>query len=62
MIFIVNKHQPFEQQAVIQDQNSWKTRIKGIVAAAAGAAGSAFLGTVGGRVGEAAANAVLRPQ
>ena len=51
-----------EQQAVIQDQNSWKTRIKGIVAAAAGAAGSAFLGTVGGRVGEAAANAVLRPQ
>lgn len=50
-----------EQQAVIQDQNSWKTRIKGIVAAAAGAAGSAFLGTVGGRVGEAAANAVFRP-
>ena len=50
-----------EQQAVVQDQNSWKTRIKGIVAAAAGAAGSAFLGTVGGRVGESAANAVFRP-
>ena len=49
-----------EQQAVVQDQNSWRTRIKGIVAAAAGAAGSAFLGTVGGRVGEAAANAVLK--
>lgn len=51
-----------EQQAVIQDQNSWKTRIKGIIAAAAGAAGSAFLGTVGGRVGEAAANAVFNPR
>ena len=50
-----------EQQAVVQDQNSWKTRIKGVVAAAAGAAGSAFLGTVGGRVGEAAANAVFKP-
>lgn len=49
-----------EQQAVIQDQNSWKTRIKGIVATAAGAAGSAFLGNVGGRVGEAAANALLK--
>ena len=50
-----------EQQAVVQDQNSWKTRIKGVIAAAAGAAGSAFLGTVGGRVGEAAANAVFKP-
>ncbi|MBQ3343493.1 MAG: hypothetical protein IJG84_16455 [Kiritimatiellae bacterium] len=49
-----------EQQAVVQDQNSWKTRIKGVVATAAGAAGSAFLGNVGGRVGEAAAAAILR--
>ena len=49
-----------EQEAVEQDQNSWKTRIKGIVSSAAGAAGSAFLGGVGSRVGEAAAQAVFK--
>lgn len=49
-----------EQQAVVQDQNSWKTRIKGVVATAIGATGSAFLGNVGGRAGEAAANALLK--
>ena len=49
-----------EQEAVVQDQNSWKTRIKGIVSSAAGAAGSAFLGGVGSRVGEAAAQAVFK--
>jgi len=48
-----------EQEAVVQDQNSWKTRVKGIVSAAAGAAGSAFLGGVGSRIGEAAAQAVF---
>ncbi|MBO4448059.1 MAG: hypothetical protein J5807_01065, partial [Kiritimatiellae bacterium] len=48
-----------EQEAVEQDQNSWKTRVKGIVSSAAGAAGSAFLGGVGSRVGEAAAQAVF---
>ena len=49
-----------EQQAVVQDQNSWRTRIKGVIATAIGATGSAFLGNVGGRAGEAAANALLR--
>jgi len=49
-----------EQEAVEQDQNSWKTRVKGIVSSAVGAAGSAFLGGVGSRVGEAAAQAVFK--
>jgi len=49
-----------EQEAVIQDQNSWRTRVKDVVAAAAGAAGSAFLGNIGGRVGEAAAQAIFK--
>lgn len=49
-----------EQEAVVQDQNSWTTRVKGIVATAAGAAGSAFLGGIGSRVGEAAAEAVFK--
>ena len=49
-----------EQEAVIQDQNSWRTRAKDVLASAAGAAGSAFLGNVGGRVGEATARAVFK--
>jgi hypothetical protein len=48
-----------EQDAVIQDQNSWKTRFKNIVGTALGATGSAFLGNVGGRIGEEAARAVF---
>ena len=48
-----------EQEAVVQDQNSWKTRIKGIVATAIGATGSAFLGNVGGRIGEEASRALF---
>lgn len=48
-----------EQDAVIQDQNSWKTRFKNIVGSALGATGSAFLGNVGGRIGEEAARAVF---
>ena len=48
-----------EQDAIIQDQNSWRTRVKNIAATAIGATGSAFLGTVGGRVGEEAARAVF---
>ncbi|MBR5548428.1 MAG: hypothetical protein IKU71_01730 [Kiritimatiellae bacterium] len=48
-----------EQEAVAQDQNSWKTRIKSIVGTAVGAAGSAFLGNIGSRVGEEAARAIL---
>lgn len=50
-----------EQQAVVQDQNSWTTRLKGVVSAAIGAAGGAFAGSIGNRVGEAAANAVFNP-
>ena len=48
-----------EQDAVIQDQNSWKTRFKNIVGTALGATGSAVLGNVGGRIGEEAARAVF---
>ena len=49
-----------EQEAVVQDQNSWRTRLKNVAATAVGAAGSAFLGNVGGRLGEAAAEAVFK--
>ena len=49
-----------EQEAVVQDQNSWRTRLKSVAATAVGAAGSAFLGNVGGRLGEAAAEAVFK--
>ncbi len=49
-----------QQEAVQQDQNSWKTRIKNVVIAGVGAAGSAFAGSVGGRLGEAAAEAVFK--
>lgn len=48
-----------EQEAVVQDQNSWKTRIKGVISTAIGATAGAFAGNIGSRVGEAAANAVL---
>ena len=50
-----------QQEAVQQDQNSWRTRIKNIVVTGVGAAGSAFAGSVGSRVGEAAAAAVFKP-
>ena len=49
-----------QQEAVQQDQNSWKTRIKNVVIAGVGAAGSAFVGSVGSRMGEAAAQAVFK--
>ena len=48
-----------EQEAVVQDQNSWKTRMKSVVSAGIGAAGGAFLGNIGSRVGEEAARAVF---
>lgn len=48
-----------EQEAVVQDQNSWKTRMKSVVSSAIGAAGGAFLGNVGSRIGEEAARAVF---
>ncbi len=49
-----------QQEAVQQDQNSWKTRIKNVVIAGVGAAGSAFVGSVGSRMGDAAAQAVFK--
>ena len=39
-----------KEQAIVQNRNCWKTRIAGMVIAAAGAADSSFLGTAGGRV------------
>ena len=50
-----------EEEAIRQDENSWKTRLKGVVSAAVGAAAGAFAGGIGSRVGEAAANAILNP-
>jgi hypothetical protein len=49
-----------EQEALVQRQNSWSTRIKNIVGAGLTAAGSSFFGTVGQRVGEAAAREVFK--
>ena len=49
-----------EKEAVLQDQNSWKTRLKGVLTTAIGAAAGAFTGPVGARAGEAAAQAVFR--
>ena len=48
-----------EQEATVQDQNSWKTRLKGVVSTAIGATAGAFAGSVGSHVGQAAADAVL---
>ena len=48
-----------DQEAVQQDQNSWKTRLKGIASSAIGATGGALLGSVGTRVGQEAANALF---
>ena len=50
-----------EQEATVQDQNSWKTRLKGVLSTAIGATAGAFTCGIGSRVGEAAANAVLNP-
>ena len=48
-----------DQEAVQQDQNSWKSRLKGIASSAISATGGAVLGTVGTRIGQEAANAVF---
>lgn len=48
-----------DQEAVQQDQNSWKSRLKGIASSAISATGGAVLGTVGSRLGQEAANAVF---
>ena len=48
-----------EKEAVLQDQNSWKTRLKGVLTTAIGAAAGAFTGPVGARAGEAAAQSVF---
>ena len=48
-----------DQEAVQQDLNSWKSRLKGIASSAISATGGAVLGTVGTRIGQEAANAVF---
>ncbi|MCX7819069.1 MAG: hypothetical protein N2652_07685 [Kiritimatiellae bacterium] len=49
-----------EQEALEQRKNSWSGRLKQVVSSAIGAAGGAFLGGIGTRAGEAAAEAVFR--
>ncbi len=49
-----------EQDAIEQRKNSWSGRLKQIVSTTIGAAGGAFLGGVGSRAGEAAAEAVFK--
>jgi hypothetical protein len=49
-----------DNEALVQRQNSWSTRIKNVVGAGLSAAGSSFFGTVGHSVGDAAARRVLR--
>jgi len=49
-----------EQEAIEQRKNSWSGRLKQIVSTTIGAAGGAFLGGVGSRAGEAAAEAVFK--
>jgi len=51
-----------EQEAIDQDLNSWRTRVKEMVSSGIGAAGSAFFGTIGTRAGERAARAVIKPK
>lgn len=51
-----------EQEAIDQDLNSWRTRVKEMVSSGVGAAGSAFFGTIGTRAGERAARAVIKPK
>lgn len=48
-----------EQAAIVQDQNSWKTRLKGVLSTAVGATVGAFTSGVGAPLGQAAADAVL---
>lgn len=48
-----------EQEATVQDQNSWKTRLKGVLSTAIGATAGAFTSGIGTQVGQAAADAVL---
>lgn len=48
-----------DQEAVQQDLNSWKSRLKGIASSAISATGGAVLGTVGSRIGQEAADAVF---
>ena len=49
-----------EQQALEQRQRSWGNRLKSLVATTLGAAGGAFLGEIGTRAGEQAANEVFK--
>ncbi len=49
-----------ETEALEQRKNSWSGRIKQVLTATISAAGGAFLGNVGSRAGEAAAEAVFK--
>lgn len=48
-----------EGEAIEQRRNSWSGRLKSVLTTAIGATSGAFLGNVGGRAGEAAANAIF---
>lgn len=51
-----------QAEAIEQRKNSWSGRLKSVLTAAIGATSGAFLGQVGGRAGEAAANAVFNTE
>ncbi len=48
-----------EQEALVQRQNSWTSRLKGIVASTVSTATGVFFGSVGQRAGEAVTDAVF---
>lgn len=48
-----------EGEAIEQRRNSWSGRLKSVLTTAIGATSGAFLGNVGSRAGEAAANAIF---
>lgn len=49
-----------ESEALEQEKNSWSTKLKGIVGATIGAAGTAALTAVGGQAGQMAANLIFK--
>lgn len=51
-----------ESEAIEQRKNSWSGRLKSILSTTIGATSGAFLGSVGGRAGEAAANAIFNEE
>ena len=48
-----------QSEAIEQRKNSWSGRLKSVLTATIGATSGAFLGNVGSRAGEAAANAIF---